>query len=161
MPRIPRRLFTMVRTLAASAMAVIVCCLGSPAHAANSLETIRERGVLIIGTDATYPPFELKVGDRFEGFDIDLGNEIGKELGVAVRWENINWDGIFAALRANKFDLVISDVVITDKRKKELAFSRPYFLSGQTIVRRKGDTRIRSSKDLPGKLITVQQETTG
>ncbi len=134
---------------------------GRVAHAANSLESVRQRGALIIGTDATYPPFELKVGDRFEGFDIDLGNEIGKELGVAVRWENINWDGIFAALQTGKFDLVISDVVITDKRKKELAFSRPYFLSGQTIVRRKGDERIRSSKDLPGKLVTVQQETTG
>jgi His/Glu/Gln/Arg/opine family amino acid ABC transporter permease subunit len=132
-----------------------------PVQAASSLEKIRERGVLIIGTDATYPPFELKVGDRFEGFDIDLGNEIGKELGVKVRWENIAWDGIFAALRTGKFDIVISDVVITDKRKKELAFSRPYFLSGQTIVRRKGDTRIRTSKDLPGKLVTVQQETTG
>lgn len=132
-----------------------------PANAATSLEKIRERGVLIIGTDATYPPFELKIGDRFEGFDIDLGNEIGKELGVAVRWENIAWDGIFAALRTGKFDLVISDVVITEKRKKELAFSRPYFLSGQTIVRRKGDARIRTDKDLPGKLVTVQQETTG
>ncbi|MDQ3812672.1 MAG: ABC transporter permease subunit [Armatimonadota bacterium] len=134
---------------------------GRTAHAENSLERIRERGSLIIGTDATYPPFELKVGDRFEGFDIDLGNEIGKELGVRVQWENINWDGIFAALQTGKFDLVISDVVITDKRKKEMAFSRPYFLSGQTIARRKGDERIRTSKDLSGKLVTVQQETTG
>lgn len=131
------------------------------ARAQSSLDAIRERGVLIIGTDATYPPFELKVGDRFEGFDIDLGTEIAKELGVKVRFENIAWDGIFAALQTRKFDLVISDVVITDKRKKEMAFSRPYFLSGQTIVRRKGDKRINSSKDLPGKLVTVQQETTG
>ncbi|BCM90692.1 glutamine transport system permease protein GlnP [Abditibacteriota bacterium] len=131
------------------------------AYAESSLQSIRNRGVLVIGTDATYPPFELKTGDNFEGFDIDFGNEIGKEMGVPVRWDNINWDGIFAALQTNKFDLVISDVVITDKRKKEMAFSRPYFLSGQTIVRRKEDGRIRSSKDLPGKLVTVQQETTG
>ncbi|RYG60037.1 transporter substrate-binding domain-containing protein, partial [bacterium] len=146
-------------------LALLFFCLAfiSPpcAHAQSSLETIRQRGELIIGTDATYPPFELKVGDRFEGFDIDLGNEIGKELGVKTRFENIAWDGIFAALQTKKFDLVISDVVITDKRKKEMAFSRPYFLSGQTIVRRKGDARIASSKDLPGKLVTVQQETTG
>lgn len=155
------RLFKTIRAFAVVAAMVFFCLGGSMARAANSLEKIRQRGVLVIGTDATYPPFELKVGDRFEGFDIDLGNEIGKELGVPVRWENINWDGIFAALRANKFDIVISDVVITDKRKQELAFSRPYFLSGQTIVRRKGDGRIRSSKDLSGKLITVQQETTG
>lgn len=127
----------------------------------NALAQIRQRGALLIGSDATYPPFELKVGDRFEGFDIDLGNEIGKELGVPVRWQNINWDGIFAALQTGKFDLILSDVVITDKRKKEMAFSRPYFLSGQTIVRRIGDTRIQKPDDLKGKLVTVQQETTG
>jgi His/Glu/Gln/Arg/opine family amino acid ABC transporter permease subunit len=143
------------------AVILFVLAAAPAARGATSLQKIRERGVLVIGTDATYPPFELKVGDNFEGFDIDLGNEIGKELGVPVRWENIAWDGIFAALRTGKFDLVLSDVVITDKRKQELAFSRPYFLSGQTIVRRKGDTRIRTSKDLPGKLVTVQQETTG
>ena len=141
----------------------LLCLLlgGAAARAENALQTVQQRGSLIIGTDATYPPFELKVGDRFEGFDIDLGNEIGKELGVKVQWENINWDGIFAALQTGKFDLVISDVVITDKRKQEMAFSRPYFLSGQTIARRKGDTRIREAKDLTGKLVTVQQETTG
>jgi His/Glu/Gln/Arg/opine family amino acid ABC transporter permease subunit len=137
------------------------CALSPPASADNSLEQIRRRGRLIIGCDATYPPFELKVGDRFEGFDIDLGNEIGRELGVPVQWENINWDGIFAALQTGKFDLVISDVVITDKRKKELAFSRPYFLSGQTIARRRGDHRINGPDDLHGKVVAVQLETTG
>jgi His/Glu/Gln/Arg/opine family amino acid ABC transporter permease subunit len=142
---------------------LIVCDSLFPhlARAENTLESIRKRGELIIGTDATYPPFELKTADGFEGFDIDLGNEIGKELGVKTRFENITWDGIFAALQTKKFDLVMSDVVITDKRKLEMAFSRPYFLSGQTIVRRKNDERIKTSKDLPGKLVTVQQETTG
>lgn len=147
--------------LLGSLLLLLALCLALPAGAATPLERIRARGELIIGTDATYPPFELKVGDRFEGFDIDLGNEIGRELGVRVRWENINWDGIFAALQASKFDLIISDVVITEKRKKEMAFSQPYFLSGQTIARRRGDDRIRTSKDLPGKLVGVQQETTG
>jgi His/Glu/Gln/Arg/opine family amino acid ABC transporter permease subunit len=52
-------------------------------------------------------------------------------------------------------------VVITDKRKQEMAFSRPYFLSGQTIARRVGDHRIRTSEELKGKLVCVQQETTG
>lgn len=131
------------------------------ARAGDGLTEIQNRGTLVIGTDATYPPFELLTGDKFEGFDIDLGNEIGRELGVKVQWQNIAWDGIFTALQTKKFDLVISDVVITDKRKKEMAFSQPYFLSGQTIARRRGDTRISTSKDLPGKLVTVQQETTG
>ncbi|HEX8465450.1 MAG TPA: ABC transporter permease subunit, partial [Abditibacterium sp.] len=140
---------------------LLLVALLIPARAQNSLETARQRGALIIGTDATYPPFELKVGDKFIGFDIDLGVEIGKELGIPTRFENIAWDGIFAALQTKKFDLVISDVVITDKRRKEMAFSRPYFLSGQTIAKRKDNASIKTSKDLSGKLVTVQQETTG
>ncbi len=131
------------------------------ARAQGALAQVRERGALVIGSDMTYPPFELKIGDRFEGFDIDLGNEIGRELGVTVRWENAAWDGIFPALQTGKFDLVMSGVTITDERKKNLAFSRPYFLSGQTIVRRRGDARIRGPEDLRGKRVAVQLETTG
>lgn len=142
----------------------LVCLLAADgAQADNALATIRARGALIIGSDMTYPPFENKnkTDGHPEGFDIDLGAEIGKELGVPVQWVNINWDGIFAALQARKFDLILSDVVITDKRRQEMAFSRPYFLSGQTIARRRNDARINQSKDLIGKLVTVQQETTG
>src|SRR5688572_23502982 len=134
------------RSRTAAVFGLLLLVLPLQAAAQSSLDRIRARGTLVIGTDATYPPFELKVGDRFEGFDIDLGNEIGRELGVRTRWQNIDWAGVFPALKAGRVDLVISDVVITDERKKELAFSRPYFLSGQTIVRRKGDDRIRTSK---------------
>lgn len=140
---------------------IVAAGVGVSARAENALGKIQARGKLIVGTDATYPPFELKVGDRFEGFDIDLGKEIGKELGVRTEWVNINWDGIFAALQTGKFDLVMSDVVITDKRKQEMAFSQPYFLSGQTVARRRNDSRIGEAKDLAGKLVSVQQETTG
>jgi arginine/lysine/histidine/glutamine transport system substrate-binding and permease protein len=140
-------------------LALLAGCEGRQRQ--TSLDQVRTRRVLVIGTDATYPPFELKVGERFEGFDIDLGNEIGKELGVRTEWQNINWDGIFPALQARKFDLVMSGVTITEERKKGLAFSRPYFLSGQTIVRRKGDQRIRGVNDLRGKRVAVQQGTTG
>ena len=141
--------------------ALLLLAGGGVARAENALEQVRERGELVIGTDATYPPFESKVGGRLEGFDIDLGNQIGKELGVKVRWVNSAWDGIFPALRTGKFDLVMSGVTITDERKQNLLFSRPYFLSGQTLARRRGDRRIGSADDLPGKIVCVQQETTG
>jgi His/Glu/Gln/Arg/opine family amino acid ABC transporter permease subunit len=129
--------------------------------AQSSLQQIRQRGVLIIGTDATYPPFEYKVGDQFLGFDIDLGNEIGRELGVAVSWVPMEWSGVLGALETRKCDLVMSGVTITDERKKGYAFSRPYFLSGQAIVRRRGESSIRTIKDLVGRKVSVQEETTG
>ena len=135
---------------------------GRAARAQDALEQIRKRGVLIIGTDATYPPFEFKDGNMFRGFDIEIGNAIAAELGVKAQWVNLEWAGVMGALETKKFDLVMSGVTITAERKKNgQGFSRPYFLSGQTIVRKVGDTRLNGPKDLVGKVVAVQQETTG
>jgi arginine/lysine/histidine/glutamine transport system substrate-binding and permease protein len=137
--------------------------LASPAHAGTALAGIRQRREVVIGTDATYPPFEEKVGDAFRGFDIDLGNAIARELGrgVKARWVNNSFDGIFAALLSGKFDLVMSGVTITAERQKQMAFSEPYYHSGQIIAVRKGDTSIRKPEDLRGKTAAVQLGTTG
>jgi His/Glu/Gln/Arg/opine family amino acid ABC transporter permease subunit len=132
-----------------------------PARAENSLKEVQARGALVFGTDATYPPFEMKVGDRYEGFDIDIGTEAARELGVRASWQNINFDGIIEGLQTRKFDIVASSVSITAARKKEMAFSRPTFLAGQAIARRKGDERIRGRDDLRDKRVSVQLGTTG
>jgi His/Glu/Gln/Arg/opine family amino acid ABC transporter permease subunit len=132
-----------------------------PVAAQSSLDQIRARGVLIIGTDATYPPFEEKVGDGFRGFDIDLGQAIARELGVKARFINISFDGIFAALLSRKFDVVMSGVTITEERQKQMAFSHPYYDSGQILVVRKGNTAITKPEDLRGKTAAAQLGTTG
>ncbi len=134
---------------------------GQAARAQGALAQIRARGELVITTDATYPPFEFKQNGQLQGFDIDLGNEIGKELGVRVRWMPLEWAAVFGAVETGKVDLIMSGVTITDERKKGNGFSRPYFLSGQTIARRKGDNRIRTIQDLKDKTVSVQEGTTG
>jgi His/Glu/Gln/Arg/opine family amino acid ABC transporter permease subunit len=131
------------------------------AQGQEALTALKQRGTLVITTDATYPPFEYKEDGQLQGFDIDLGNEIGKELGVTVQWVPMEWSGVLGALETRKADLVMSGVTITAERKKGYAFSRPYFLSGQAIVRRRGDTRIQTIKDLIDKKVSVQEETTG
>src|SRR5688572_29301103 len=65
-------------------VALTLLALVLPARA-SSLDDVRKRGVLAIGTDATYPPFEFLVNGQFQGFDIDLGNAIAQELGVKAR----------------------------------------------------------------------------
>lgn len=133
-----------------------------PASAQSSLDDIRKRGELLIATDATYPPFEYMDGKTLKGFDIDIGNAIAREIGVKAHWLPMEWAGVLPALGAHKCDMILSGVTITEERKKNgYTFSRPYFLSGQAIVRRKGDTRIRSLQDLKDKIVSVQMETTG
>jgi His/Glu/Gln/Arg/opine family amino acid ABC transporter permease subunit len=139
----------------------ILLYLCSSAGAQDALERVRARGEIVIATDPTYPPFEQREAGRLQGLDIDLGNEIGRELGVRVQWLPLEWSGVMGALESRKADLVMSGVTITDERKKGYFFSRPYFLSGQAIARRRGDTRIRGRKDLIDKIIAVQEGTTG
>jgi His/Glu/Gln/Arg/opine family amino acid ABC transporter permease subunit len=132
-------------------------------QADDALARVRERGVLRFATDATYPPFEYMDGDNVVGFDREIGDEVGKELGVKVQFVSMEWSGVFAAVETGKCDLVMSGVTITEERKKGNAFTRPYFLSGQVIARRKGDTTVVKPEDLlrDSRTVAVQQETTG
>jgi His/Glu/Gln/Arg/opine family amino acid ABC transporter permease subunit len=141
-------------------LAALLVGVATPASAQDTLAEIRRTGELRIGTDATYPPFEQKVGDRFEGFDIDLGDAIARRLGAKASWINISFDGIFAALVRKKYDLIISDVVTTPERRKVVAFSDPYYRAGQILAVRKENTTIHSPQDLKGKLVGVQLNTT-
>jgi len=128
----------------------------------GALDEIKRRGELIIATDATYPPFEVKRDGQVVGFDVEVGAAIGRELGVKVRWLNMEWAGVLGSLESGKCDLVMAGVTITEERKqKGYLFSQPYFLSGQVIVRRKGDTRIGGPADLKKYKVAVQAETTG
>jgi His/Glu/Gln/Arg/opine family amino acid ABC transporter permease subunit len=138
----------------------LLLCAGA-VRAQSSLDGIRQRGELVIATDATYPPFEYKEGDKLLGFDIDLGNEIGRELGVKVRWTPMSWSGVQGSLESRKCDMIISGATITEERKKTTAFSQPYFPSGQTIARRKGDRTVQKLQDLKDRRVSVQEETTG
>lgn len=130
---------------------VLLCVLAPGARAQEPLR---------IGTDATYPPLESKDGDQFVGFDIDLGEAIGRELGRKVEWTNSGFDGIFAALQADKFDAVMSSVTITDDRKRQLAFSDPYYTAGQALASRKGGTIYTDVGQLKGKTVGIQINTT-
>lgn len=132
--------------------------------AQSTVDAIRSRGELVISTDAAYPPFETKskTGGSIEGFDVEVGAELAKALGVKVRWIDQEWAGVLGSLESGKADLVMAGITITAERKaKGYLFSRPYFLSGQVITRRKGDARIQKPEDLKDKIVSVQAETTG
>ncbi|MEZ5387079.1 MAG: transporter substrate-binding domain-containing protein [Prosthecobacter sp.] len=118
---------------------------------------------LIIGTDATYPPFEfVDETGQISGVDIEVGREIGKALGREVEFRNINFDGLITALRTGSIDLVISSMTATPERRKSIDFSAPYVKTGLSILVAK-DSTIQSATDLktPGRKIVARLGTTG
>lgn len=115
---------------------------------------------LRIGTDATYPPFESLQNSEFTGFDIELGRAIGREMNADVEFVNTSFDGIFPALLAQKFDMVMSSVTITDERKKQLAFSSPYYVAGQIVAVREKEDAVKGLGDLNNQTVGIQINTT-
>jgi len=132
------------------------------ASMASTLDEILERGSIIIGTDATYPPMEFYDDDgNLVGFDIDFARAIAAELGVEAVFIDTAWDGIFPALDTKKFDVIISATSITEERLLSKEMSDPYLVTSQAIAVRKDNDEIQGYEDLVGKTIAVQIGTTG
>jgi len=121
------------------------------------------QGVLRVGSDVAYPPFEYvdEETGEFIGFDMDLIREVGRRLGMQVEIINTAWEGILPGLLAGHYDVVISAMTITDERAQVVDFSDPYFATGQVIVVRADDTSVNEPADLVGKVVAVQIGTTG
>jgi ABC-type amino acid transport substrate-binding protein len=143
----------------AVSVASIACTKQDTKIDASGLKTI-VAGVLTVGSDTTYKPMEYKEGDKIVGFDVDLTNAIADKIGLKLDYQTAAWDGIFPALIAHKYDMVISAVTITDDRKKEMDFSTPYYKVDQTALV-KADSSIDSLEKLNGKTAGVQIGTTG
>jgi len=131
----------------------------------STLEQILKRGELRVGFEAGYMPFEMtdKKGN-YIGFDIDIGKEMAKAMGVKFVPVNTAWDGIIPSLITGKFDIIMSGMTITQERNFKVNFADPYIVVGQTILlNKKWKDVVKSYKDLndPKFTITSKLGTTG
>jgi len=129
----------------------------------DAFQRIIQQKKLLVGTDATYPPFESKdvSTGKIVGFDIDLMDAICDKLGVKCEYIVVPFDGIISGLNNNKYDAVISAFTITPQREKVIDFSEPYYQASQSIAVRLDQQKINSLIDLKAKKVGVQLGTTG
>ncbi|MEP5728518.1 MAG: transporter substrate-binding domain-containing protein [Sulfitobacter sp.] len=107
----------------------------SQALAASSvIETIKQDGVIRIGLSIFRPWSMRDLDGELVGFELDVGRELAKDMGVEVEFVPTSWDGIIPALVSGKFDVIISGMTITPQRNLTVAFSEPYAYSGLTIL---------------------------
>jgi len=100
---------------------------------------IRREGVLRVGMDASYPPFEVVDAEgRFQGYDVDLARTLGERWGVEVQFVNVHFDGLYDALRAGKYDLIISALPYDRTLTRDLRYSQSYLNAGQVLLVRDG-----------------------
>jgi ABC-type amino acid transport substrate-binding protein len=116
---------------------------------------------IVAVTHAQFPPFEyMSPSGKPEGFDIDIINAIGKELGWEVEVQDTGFDGALEQVKTGKAQVAIAAITINEKRKQDYAFSDPYFEAKQLIMVPE-NSPIKSLQDLKGKIVAVQGGTTG
>jgi ABC-type amino acid transport substrate-binding protein len=146
--------------VAACAFGTLLLMTIAPALAETTLEKIKRTGVMTSANTFSYPPFGFIENGKQVGFDVDLANEIAQRMGVKLVYEQIDFRGIIAALTSKRVDLLITGMVHTADRAKQIAYSEPYFNGGVAAAYR-SDKPLKQPDDIVGKRIGVELGSAG
>ncbi len=132
------------------------------AGATPTLDAIKQKGEIIMLTNAQFPPFEYLGDDgTVKGVDPDLAQAVADKLGVKLKVVDMDFNGIVSALKSGKGDFAAAGMTVTEERKKEVDFTDEYVTSSQMVVVPAGSTLTAEDAALSGKNIAVQEGTTG
>ena len=149
-----------ILALALAALLVMMCSFAFAES--DTMAKIKEKGKLIMGTDAVWAPFEY-IGANGEpsGVDIELAQYIANQIGVELEVLNVSFETLTTYLVNDEVDLVLAAMTITEERAETVAFSVPYTVAAQYIVVPEDDETTVYMDDLAGKAIGVHLGTTG
>jgi polar amino acid transport system substrate-binding protein len=119
-------------------------------------EQIQESGVLRVGLDPTYPPFETADDGELRGLDVDLARALAAELGLEAQFVYFGYDGLYDALLSNQVDVLISALVIAPERTRDFAYSTPYFNAGLVLVTREEGGAAQTMAEMDGRRLAVE-----
>lgn len=158
----------LVAALAISTLAIGMVACGNngakkeEASSKSTIDEIKSKGKLVIGTSADFPPYEFHSTangkDEVVGIDIDIAKQVAQDLGVELEVKDMDFDGLLVGLQADKVDMVFSGMTPTAERKENVDFSEMYYTVKQTFIVRSGEeAAIKSADDLKTKKIGVQK----
>ena len=133
--------------------AALTVAMGGVAFAEDTLAKVKAAGVLKVGTETEFAPFDYIDAGKHVGLNVDLFADIGKELGVKIEWVTLPWDGVLPGLEAKKFDMVAGPATITKARMAHYVFSAPIAEATVALMKRAGDKTIMKPQDIAGKTI--------
>lgn len=144
-----------------SSSSITTSSSSSSAASDDSLQKIKEKGTLVVGMSADYPPYEFitkKNGkNEYVGFEVDLAKQFAKDLGVKLVIKNMDFDSLLVALETGKVDTIISGMNITPERKNSVDFSNTYYSgNGYFLINKSTKDQFTSAKDFKGKTIASQ-----
>lgn len=130
-----------------------------------TIEDIKQRGKLVMGTNADYPPFEFHAiidgKDEIVGMDIEIAKYVADSLGVELEIKDMSFNNLLGAVSTGMIDVVLAAMNPLPEREKQVSFTNLYYDANIAVLIREDDNREYSSEeDLIGKIIGVQMGTT-
>lgn len=131
---------------------------------ATTVAEVKKKGVLVLGTDPTFNPFEFKGTDgQIQGFDIDIAKAVATDLGVKLNIQAVGFGALMPqSVTSGRVDMALSGITITAERAKVVSFSNAYYRSAQVFIVKAGNPdKFSWPASIKGKTIGVQAGTTG
>ena len=142
------------------AMLLVAACVVSMV-ACGSEKGATEDDVLVMATNAEFPPYEYYDGNDIVGIDAEFAAAIAEKLGMELKIEDMAFDSIIPAVQSGKADFGAAGMTVTEDRQKQVDFSDTYYTGRQVIIVTEDNSEIAGPDNLAGKKIGVQLGTTG
>lgn len=122
----------------------------------GSWDKIKEKGEFVLGLDENFPPMGFRdAKGEITGFDVDIAKEVCSRLGVTLTLQPINWDAKEQELNTGNIDCIWNGFTITEERKQQVLFSKPYMKNRQVVVVM-DKSGLSKLDDLAGKKLGLQ-----
>jgi L-cystine transport system substrate-binding protein len=137
----------------ALATALLLTSCGGDSDDAGGGSASGSDDVLRVATEGTYSPFSFHdpSSNELTGYDVEVAQAVGAELGMEVEFSETQFDSIFAGLEADRYDVIANQITITPEREEKYLFSEPYTVSTGVVVTRADDNSVTSLADVRGK----------
>lgn len=140
--------------LAATMVAGLVTGCGQKVATNNDdlLAQIKSRGYVTVAMEGTWAPWTYHdEADNLVGFDVEVAKAVADKLGVEVKYEEGEWDGLLAGVEGGRYDIMVNGVGYTEERAQAYNFSKPYAFNRTVLIVRTDNEEVKTLEDLKGK----------
>lgn len=147
----------LILTMILGAAAALTGCGGEDTTDDSGWAYIENKGELVIGLDDTFAPMGFRdENNQLVGFDIDLANAVGEQLGVAVKFQPIEWDAKEMELTSKNIDCIWNGMSVTDERREQMALTKMYFNNCNIVMSKSSAVNVTKEEDLANYKIGTQ-----
>ena len=156
--------------LIVSAFSLVGCGKGMDIDAFESATYDASKEQLVVATNAQFPPFEYKMGNKFAGIDMEIAKGFAEYLGWEIVIMDMDFDAVVTSVGKNGVDIAMAGLTVNEERKSSVNFTNSYYNASQVVIVKDGDTsldgkttadEVNAVLNVAGKKIGVQAGTTG